>query len=166
MKKIFTLILALAFLSPAMVSAKKNDEGLVPEYQLVGAGMTNDNGTQVQVSILSKKKDVSDIDLQKAAVHGVLFRDYDDPTNSGYGSIVAHKAIMGSPTKEKEFIDFFEPFFKNGDCVNYCQLVSNTRRTVKSGKLWKVSAIVRVNTNSLKKDLKKQGMVKGLSTGW
>ena len=166
MKKIFTLLLALAFLSPAMVSARKNDEGLVPEYQLTGAGMTSDNASQVQVSILSKKKDVSDADLQKAAVHGVLFRDYDDPTNSGYGSVASHKSIMGSPTKEQEFIDFFEPFFRNGDCNKYCQLVGNTRRTVKAGKQWKVSAIVRVNTTALKKDLKKQGMVKGLGSGW
>lgn len=166
MKKIFTLILALAFLSPAMVVAKKSDEGLVPEYQMEGAGMTSDNAQQVLVSILSKKKDVSDEDLGKCAVHGVLFRDYDDATNSNFGGVASHKSIMGSPTKEQEFIDFFEPFFRNGDCNKYVQLVANSRRVVKSGKLYKTSAIVRVNSATLKKDLKKQGMVKNLGSGW
>ena len=165
MKKIFFLVMALILLSPAGAFAKKNDEGLVQEYQMEGAGMTSDNARQVLVSILSKKKDVSDEDLGKCAVHGVLFRDYDDATNSGFGSVASQKSIMGSPTKEQEFIDFFEPFFKNGDCNKYVQLVSNSRRTVKAGKQWKVSAIVRVNAANLKKDLKKQGMVKNLGTG-
>lgn len=166
MKKIFYLLLAIVLLSPVSLYAKKNDEGLVREYQLQGAGMTSDNASQVLVSILSKKKDVSDAELMAAAVHGVLFRDYDDATNSGFGSVASHKSIMGSPTKEQEFIDFFEPFFKNGDCNKYGQLVSDSRRVVKSGKLWKVSAIVRVNTTALKNDLKKQGMVKNLGSGW
>ena len=39
-------------------------------------------------------------------------------------------------------------------------------QVVKAGKEWKVSAIVRVNTNTLKKDLKKQGMIKNLGAGW
>ena len=43
MKRIFTIILTLALLSPMMALAKKNDEGLVPEYQMEGAGMTSDN---------------------------------------------------------------------------------------------------------------------------
>lgn len=166
MKRIFTIILTLALLSPMMALAKKNDEGLVPEYQMEGAGMTSDNAQQVLISVLSKNKNISDEDLGKAAVHGVLFRDYDDATNSNFGSVASHKSIMGSPTKEQEHIDFFEPFFRNGDCNKYVQLVANSRRVVKVGKQWKVSAIVRVNSAALKKDLKKQGMVKNLGSGW
>lgn len=165
MKKIFALLLALAILSPSMALAKKNDQGLVPEYQAQGAGMTTDNSRQVIISILSTKKDVTDADLAKAAVHAVLFRDYDDMTNSGYGSVVSQKSLL-DPTVEKERVDFFEPFFKNGDYMNYVQVVSDSRRVLKSGKLFKISAKVRVNATALSKLLQKQGIRKNLSTGW
>lgn len=149
------------------LSAKKNGEGLAPQYQLEGAGMTSNSAQQVKVTIISKKKDgVTDADLERAAVHGVLFRDYDDATNAGYGSLASHRAIMSSPTAEAEYIDFFEPFFKKGGYAKYVQLVGDSRRVVKAGKEWKVSAIVRVNTAQLKKDLEKQGMYKSLKGGW
>lgn len=167
MRKLLTLVLAAAIVCPLTAFAKKNDEGLAPEYQLEGAGVTSQNAQQVVITIITKKKDkVTEDDLERAAVHGVLFRDYDDATNSGFGSVASHKSIMGSPTAEAEYVDFFEPFFKNGDYRKYVQLVSNSRRVVKSGKEWKVSAVVRVNTSALRKDLKKQGMIKDLGSGW
>lgn len=129
--------------------------------------MTSQNAQQVLVTVFAKKKEkVTDDILEKVAVHGVLFCDYDDATNAGFGSVASHKAIMGSPTAEAEYIDFFEKFFKNGDYRKYVQIVSDSRRVVKSGKEWKVKATVRVNSAALKKDLKKQGMVKNLGTGW
>jgi hypothetical protein len=73
---------------------------------------------------------------------------------------------MGSPTKETEFYDFFSNFFNNGDYSKYVQVVSDTRRVVKVGKQYKISAKVRVNSNALKEDLKKQGMLKDLGSGW
>ncbi len=146
---------------------KKKEESYIPDYQIEGAGMTSQNARQVLITILTKNKDkVSDSDLEKAAVHGVLFRDYDDKTNAGYGSVASHKSIMGSPTAEAEYNDFFTKFFKEGDYANYVQIVGNSRRVVKAGKEWKVSAVVRVNAAALKKMLKKQGMVKDLGGGW
>lgn len=164
MKKLLTLVLAAALLCPVTALAKKNDEGLVPAYQVQGAGSTTSNSTQVEVTIITKKKDkVTEDDLCKAAVHAVLFRSYDDTSS---GDKTHHKSIMDSPTAESEYIDFFEPFFKNGDYRKYVQIVDNSRRVVKSGKEWKVSSIVRVNSTQLTKDLQKQGMAKTLGTGW
>ena len=164
MKKLITLVLAVAMMCPAAVLAKKNDEGLVPQYQVEGAGRTSSNADQMQITIVTKKKDkVTEDDLCKAAVHAALFRSYDD-TTSGEGT--HHKSIMDSPTAEAQYIDFFEPFFKNGDYRKYVQVVDNSRRVVKSGKEWKVSSMVRVNTMQLTKDLQKQGMAKTLGTGW
>lgn len=165
MRKTLLLFLAVVF-AFGTVAAKRNDEGLVPDYQITGAGMTSDNARQVVVSIMSKKKDVTDAELAAAAVHGVLFRDYDDATNSGYGSVASQKSIMCSPSAEAQHIDFFEPFFRNGDAVKYVQIVGDSRRVVKSGKLFKISATVRVNASALRKDLQKQGFIKGLGSGW
>lgn len=49
MKKLLTLVLAAAILSPMAVLAKKNDEGLAPQYQLEGAGVTSQNAQQVLI---------------------------------------------------------------------------------------------------------------------
>lgn len=167
MKKLTALFLALVFLLPVTALAKKTDAGEIPQYQIEGAGVTSQSAQQVRITIVTKKKEnVTDRDLQKAAVHGVLFRDYDDASSAGYGSVASYKAIMGSPSAEAEYVDFFKPFFTNGDYESYCQLVGDSRQVVKVGKEWKVSAIVRVNTHALKKDLKKQGMIKNLGTGW
>ena len=66
MRKLVSLALAVAMICPLAASAKKNDEGLVPHYQLEGAGMTSDNAKQVTVTIITKKKDkVTDSDLER-----------------------------------------------------------------------------------------------------
>jgi len=167
MRKILkTLLLIAAMVCSAPAYAKNDTKPAIPEYQLEGAGMTTDNAQQIRVTILSKKKDVTDADLGKCAVHGALFRDYDDVTNSGFGSAASHKAIMGSPAAEQQHIDYFEPFFANGDCNRYVQVVGDSRRVVKAGKQWKVSAVVKVNTAALRKELRSRGLIKDLGSGW
>ncbi len=163
MKKLLSLTILLFFLLP--LHGKKTDERLAPEYQIEGAGMTSQNAQQVKIIVLSNKKDISDADLEKAAVHGILFRDYDDETNAGFGSVASHKSIL-DPTVEAEYSDFFKSFFSSGDYSKYVELVGDTRRVVKAGKQWKISATVKVNSAALKKMLKKQGMVKDLGGGW
>lgn len=166
MKKYVVFLMALFMLTPA-VNGKTKEEALTTNYQLEGAGMTSQNAVQVKVTIITKNKNkVTDADLEKAAVHGVLFRDYDDVTNSGFGTVASHKALMGDIAAEAQYNDFFEPFFKNGDYKNYVQLVGDSRRVVKAGKEWKISAIVRVNNHQLRSMLKKQGMAKDLGGGW
>ena len=140
MRKVLFLLIA-ALMIPAAIHAKKNDEGLVPSYQVAGAGSTTDTSNQVRVTILSKKKDVSEEELGRCAVHAVLFQDIDDTTNAGYGSVAVKKAIMGSPSAEAQHIDFFEPFFRNGDCNRYVQQVKDYS-VMKSGKEYKISAVV------------------------
>lgn len=165
MNKVITLFLMIALLTPIVAYSKKNDEGLVLQYQAEGAGATTDASHQIKVTILSKKKDVTEEDLGKCAVHASLFQDIDDTTNAGYGSSAIKKAIMGSPSAEAQHIDYFEPFFRNGDCNRYVQQVKDYS-VVKSGKLWKISGVVKVNYAQLKKDLGKQGLVKNLGSGW
>lgn len=156
------LILAMTILLPQLTPAKVKDTEYMPQYQVMGAGR-HGSEPKLNISILSKKKDVSDADLAKAAVHAILFRDF---TNSNNGSISNEKCLMGSPTAEQEHIDFFEPFFTNGDALRYVQIVGNTRRVVKVNKQYKISADVVVNKSQLRKDLKKQNLLKDASKGW
>lgn len=165
MRKVVLLLIAALTLGIYSVEAKKNDEGLTKPYYAEGAGSTTGASHQVRVTITSKKKDITEDDLGKCAVHATLFQDIDDSTNSAYGSTAVKKAIMGSPSAEAQYIDFFEPFFRNGDYNRYVQLVKDNKVVKADGK-YKISAVVKVNVNQLKNDLVKQGMVKNLGTGW
>ena len=161
----FTIILLTIFAVPALLHAKKSDQNLVPTYTAEGAGATTDASQQIKITIYSNKKDVSDVDLGRCAVHASLFQDIDDTTNTGFGSTAVKKAIMSSPAAEAQHIDFFEPFFRNGECDRYVQNIKD-HTVVKSGKGYKISAIVKVNKAQLQKDLVSQGLVKNLGSGW
>lgn len=166
MKKLLAILLCLAIAAPATLQAKKQPEPTVPAYSAEGAGMTTDASTQYKITVLAKKKEqVTDEVLGRCAIHAALFQDVDDRTNAGYSSTPVKKAIMGSPAAEAQYTDFFTPFFENGDCNRYVQLVKD-HSVVKADKMWKVSGVVKVNTAQLKKDLTKQGLLKNLGSGW
>lgn len=163
MKKVLLLILSFVLCAGAFAK----DDSAVPEYQIKGAGAANGGSTLVSVSVMAKKADkVTDDMLMKAAVHGVLFKDYSDSTSAGFGSAASKKAICGSPNAYAEHLDFFEPFFKDGGYKGYAQCVDDTRRVVKVGKQYKVTSTVAVSSSALRKDLEKQGVIKSLKSGW
>ncbi|MDE7381171.1 MAG: hypothetical protein K2N03_03465 [Muribaculaceae bacterium] len=166
MKHFFTLLLAILLLCPTVATAKKNDKDMVPQYIIEGAGGSSKSTRAVLVTIYSKKKDVTDAQLAAAAVHGVLFRNYQDKSFSGGAG--ATKTGLLSPAQEKEYVDFFEPFFANGDYMGYVSFVNTTRRVVKAGGEWKISEEVKVNESELIKLLNNQGIkTKGnLGSGW
>lgn len=162
------IILFLSVLVMANVSFAKNEKDAIPEYLIEGAGNARGGESLVKVSVTVKKKtDATDDLLGKAAVHGVLFRGYSDKSTQGYGSASEHAAIAGSPNAYNEHIDFFEPFFQ-GSHMNYVRFVDDNRSAVKVGKAYRVSAVVRVSTGQLKKDLQdnKVGAVRSLNSGW
>lgn len=165
MKKI--LLILCAVMVTLTVSAKDNASEPAGQYQIQGAGPANGGSSMVYVTVMAKKADkVTEDMLVKAAVHGVLFRDYTDASASGFGASSHHPAMMGSPAAYAQHLDFFEPFFRDGQYRGYAQYVDDSRRVVKSGKEYKVSAKVAVSSASLRKDLEKQGLLNGLRSGW
>lgn len=50
--------------------------------------------------------------------------------------------------------------------MNYVQFVEHTRRVAKYGKQFKVSVQLTINTALLRQDLEKQGVIRGLNSGW
>lgn len=165
MKKVILVLYAILFVMT--LSAKDNSADTGGQYQIQGAGPANGGSSLVYVTVLAKKADkVTEDMLVKAAVHGVLFRDYTDASASGFGSSSQHPAMMGSPAAYNQHLDFFEPFFRDGQYRGYAQYVDDSRRVVKSGKEYKVSAKVLVSSASLRRDLEKQGLIKGLRSGW
>lgn len=162
MKKIILIIFAvLTGISIAFARETKAKENL-PQYFIEGIQGTAAQGTyNVKITIVSKKaNDVTDDMLARCAVHGVLFK--------GFGNVQSRtqqKPLAGSAAAEASHADFFESFFKpGGTAVNYAQTVQSSRTTVKSGKEYKVSSIVTVNKEQLRKDLESADIIRGLNS--
>lgn len=155
MRKILSLLLMLSFAIGTMAKDNK-----IPQYDITGAGSGNEGTLLVKVFVYAKKN-VSDEELKRAAVHGVVFRGCSG-NNSG-----AAQPPLASPTAEAEHSTYCESFFAiDGQCLHYASIVSGSYERIKTGKGYKYGAIIQVNKNLLRKDLEKAGIVRSLSSGF
>ncbi|MCM1290421.1 MAG: hypothetical protein NC207_00620 [Bacteroides sp.] len=150
------LSVLLIFLTSLASFAKSNDDY---NYELEGAGTASEGSYLVKVTVITKDKKLSDTELKKAAVKGVLFRGFNNPATR-----VTQKPLAGSMA-EAQHVDFFKEFFTSS-AANYASIVSGSRQVVKSGKEYRVSAIVSVSKEQLLKDLQTAGIVKGLNSAF
>ena len=132
----------------------------LPDYQLEGAGTGSQGTYLVRVSVLSKKSKVPDDEIGRCAVHGVLFRGFASKENRQQ-----QKPLAGGPMVEMQHKDFFEDFFTS-TYKGYYQMVGGSRQVVKAGKQYKVSCVVTVAKDQLRKDLQQADIIKGLNTGF
>lgn len=155
MKKLFNLVALLLFIAIGAVA--KSDK--MPQYDITGAGSGTEGTILVKVYIYSKS--VSDDDLKRAAVHGVVFRGC-----SGNAS-GARQPAMAPPTAESDNAAFCKAFFsQDGQCLNFATIVAGSYDRVKTQKGYKAGAIVQVDKTSLRKELEKAGIVRSLSAGF
>ena len=131
----------------------------LPTYTIEGAG-TGVQGTYlVKVTMTAKKPDkVKDTDLAQCAVHGVLFRGFS-------GERQNQRPLAGNAMNEQQHADFYNSFFQQA-YQSYANTESSSRSVMKVGKEYKVSAIVSVMKDQLRKDLTQQGVLKGLANGF
>lgn len=144
----FLLLLALPVLADDL-----------PDYEIEGAGTGSQGTYLVKVSVLSKKSKITDDVIGRCAVHGVLFRGFANKELRQQ-----QKPLAGSAMVEAQHQDFFKNFF-DGTYKNYYQLVGS-RQVVKAGKQYKVTSVVTVAKDQLKKDLVGMDIIKGLNTGF
>lgn len=155
MKRLVYFVCALLLM--VMSAFAKNDKK--PQYDIVGAGSGSEGTVLVKVFVYAKK--VTDNDLKRAAVHGVIFRGCSG-NNSG-----ASQPAMASPSVETDKASFFNAFFaEDGQCLNYASIVSGSYERIKTTKGYKVGAIIQVNKTTLRKDLEKAGAIRSLSSGF
>lgn len=153
MRRLFSLLFAALLLGLSAMA------GGVSEYEIEGAG-TGAQGTYlVKVSVLTKDKKISNAEIGKCAVHGVLFRGFADQKTKRH-----QKPLAGSASVESENVDFFKNFFDGGSANDYVGVVSESKSTVKAGKQYRISAIVTVNKEQLRKDLESAGVLRGLNS--
>lgn len=159
MKRLLSLVLAMFVLLPSFAKEKEN----TMEYQIEGEGVGNGGTNIVNITIVSKKNDITEEKFAQCAVHGILFRGYTNSLGSYSSSTVAPMA--GSPINEMEHADFYKEFFKS-TYKGYVQIMDSSRKVVKVGKEYKITTAVAVSTSQLRRDLEKMGIIKSLKSGW
>ena len=155
MKRLFNLLMMLLLINIGAIAKDIK----VPQYDITGAGSGSEGTILVKVYVYAKK--VTDADLKRAAVHGVVFRGC---TGNSSG---AYQPAMAAPTVETENAAFCEGFFAtDGECQNYASIVAGSYDRVKTKKGYKSGAILQVNKTTLRKELEKAGIIRSLSSGF
>lgn len=159
MKKFILLFVMLLAVS-AVSEAKKNTPIKEIAYEIEGAG-TGVQGTYlVTVTVVTDDKKLDDNVVKACAVHGVLFKGFVSKENRQH-----QQPLAGSATSEAEHADFYDNFFgESNSHARYADVVTGSRKVVKSGKKYKVTNTVTVYKDQLKKDLENAGVVTGLNS--
>lgn len=126
-------------------------------YEILCAG-TGVQGTYlVEVTSYGKTVDAALAQMKKDAVHGVLFR--------GLTGECVQKPLAGSAEVENENKDFFDNFFgTSGDYAKYVVEEKNMNIIAKkvSKREYKVTKVLSVKKDLLRRDLEKAGVIKAL----
>lgn len=155
MQKLISLFLCLMVCSLACMADDK-----LPEYALEGAGTGAQGSYLIKISLISKDKKPDDSKLLRAAVHGVLFKGFNNKELRQH-----QKPLAGSPAVEAQHPDYFNSFFADGGAyTNYADVVSGSRQVMKTGKKYRVTVTVTVYKDQLRKDLESAGVLKGLNS--
>lgn len=141
----------------ALGAVAKGDK--LPKYDIIGAGSGVEGTVLVKVYVYSKS--VSDQDLKRAAVHGIVFRGC---VGNASG---AKQPAMASPEVESENEEFCKSFFaSDGMCQNFATIIAGSYDRVKTPKGYKQGAMLQVNKAALRKELEKAGIIRALSSGF
>lgn len=134
----------------------------LPQYEIIGAGTGSQGTYLVEVTIISKKNNPDDNIIKQAAVHGVLFKGFSSKEHRQL-----QKPLAGSAANEAQHIDFYTDFFsESGNASNFALIVNGSRKVVKSGKEYRVTATVSVNKEELRSYLETVGVLKSLNSGF
>ncbi len=126
-------------------------------YEIACAGIGVQGMYLVEVTSYGKTVDAALAQMKKDAVHGVLFC-------GGSGECV-QKPLVGNAEVENEHKDFFDNFFSaSGDYTKYVVEEKNMNIIAKKvGKReYKVTKVLSVKKDLLRKDLEKAGVIKAL----
>lgn len=161
-KHVLLILMLVTLITPTALCKDKDDKNNELNYEIEGAGTGTQGTYLVKVTVFSKKSNINDELIARCAVHGVLFRGFNNKELRQ-----KQNPLAGSAMAEAQHADFFKDFFsKNGLAKNYVSTVNSSRQVVKAGKQYKISTIVTVNKEELHRDLEKAGIIKGLNSGF
>jgi len=161
---IIILFSATGFSQNKKAKKKADKDTHIFRYEIECAGVGNAGTYLVKVWSYSKKPTVAFDQAAKNAVHGILFKGFPASNACHQGQ----KSIAANSTVEQEQAEFFKNFFRDGGAyLKYVNSAGNTATgVVKIGKEYKVSRVISVSKDQLRKDLEDAGIIKGLSSGF
>ena len=149
-KKIVSFLLALMIIPMCYAKPLSKDYN----YNIAGVAIAQEGYYLVEISAIVDKKKKATIELaKKCAIHGCLFKGFSVDN-------IAQKPMVISPSVEDENPDFFNKLFEEQykrytNCTHPIQIV-------KVGKQYRVTAIVLVSKELLRKDLESAGIIRKL----
>lgn len=156
------IFLCVMMFSVSVLSAKeKPEESPLRNYTIENAGRPAGQGSyMVKVTVTTKDKKLSDQEIGKCAVHGVLFKGF---SGANYHT---EKPLAKSASVEAEHQEYFDSFFSSTRPSTYVNALPSTRQVTKSGKYYVISEVVEVQKDLLRKDLQQAGILRSLNSGF
>lgn len=159
-----SLVLFLAsVISPFFLQGKVGEP---LKYDLASAGVGADGYALVKVSLYVDKPKKATVDLlKKAAVHGIIFRGLSETGVTGFNNL---RPLVSSPAAAQQHGDFFDAFFQSGgQYLSYADKIESTTETVKVNKKeYRVTTVIKVNRDQLRKVLQQAGIARKITEGF
>ena len=153
------LLLVCFSLACTTVTAKKKSITQT-RYDTDGMEVGTQGTYLVKVHIYTQNASVSTDEFKFAAVHGVIFKGV---SGKGFSS----QKPLAKAESEKQHSDFYQAFFDNGDFTSYANVITpNSERVKMSNKEYKISAVVSVSKDELRRALETAGMIRNLNSGF
>ena len=168
-KYIFILILLFSISASAQWKKNKaNKDTKIWRYDLECEGIAKQGSKLVKVWSYSKNPKHAISSAMKNAVHGIIFKGY---AGGGRGCTSINPLIKDA-SLEKTHQVFFDAFFaEGGEYLKYVSAATDGRiapgdRLKISKREYKIGVIVNVQYAQLRKRLEKEGIIKGLTSGF
>lgn len=162
MKKVLLILLLSVLAIPFQMEAGGKDKDAVPEYTIEGAGTAAQGTYLINVTVISKDKKITDVDLKRAAVHGVLFKGFSNTEKRQM-----QKPLAGSMANYAQHADFYKDFFaQNGMSKDFCSVIEGSHSVKKVNKMYHFGCTISVNKETLRKFLEDAGIIKGLNSAF
>lgn len=161
MNRVLLIALCLLCTAHTTLQGKLPSRYAMPTYDIVCAGTGIEGSYLAKVSVYLPKPDKEvEINLLKAAVHGVIFK--------GLGSTKdcrGQRPLVANPDTEKIHADFFESFFGvHPGFPPYASLLAGSVRVTKvAKKRYCISAMVSVEKDRLRRLLEQRKIIKGFN---
>jgi hypothetical protein len=135
-------------------------------YQIECVGGGSQGYQLVKVSVYAGAKEVRKTginELRRCAVHGVIFKGY-----AGGNGCTPQKPMATNPASEQQNAGFFQPFFNRDQAFNKyaSEVKGNAMERTRVGNEFKLSAVINVAKDMLRRDLEAAGVLGGLSGGF
>lgn len=162
-KRIRYCFFALFLLLPAGVQSR--DKNKVPTYGLTAAAVGREGTYLIKVWIYVSKPSFSITDLQSCAIRGILFDGFQAEPGDRFGT---QEPMVTSVETQETYKEFFDDFLsETGKGITYAHVMEGTVELLRiAKKQYKVTAVISVNKDNLRRFLEQKGIIRGLSDGY